>query len=403
VSTPASRRPSTWIAVALLVFCLALIAFSLASAVLPGRSLLPDEQVGVADFLAACSVFVALPTVGAMLAILRPSNPIGWLFLLCGVGFVFSIFTTEYVGRALFTDAELPLAALVDWVGSWIGLASIGLALVWIPLLFPDGHLPGPRWRPVAWFAGVFLALATVSMAILPDAAHGYEAQLPNPVGVTGPLGEVASVIAGLFFPVTIVLGVLALGSVVLRTIRSHGVERQQLKWFLFAVSAFVAAFLVAVITESNAAWYLVLLGLAALPIAAAIAILRYRLYDIDRLVSRSIAYAVLTGGLIVTFLAVNLALTTTFSSVTNVDSASVAAATLIVAVLFTPLRRRVQRAVDRRFDRARYDTEATTQAFSTRLRDQVELAAVTADLDATVRAAMAPTTVDVWLRSVVR
>ena len=195
----------------------------------------------------------------------------------------------------------------------------------------------------------------------------------------------------------------LALVSVVLRFIRSRGVERQQLKWFLFAVAVFVAAFLVAVTTESNAAWYLVLFGLASLPVAAAVAILRYRLYDIDRLVSRSIAYAVLTGGLIVTFLVVNLALTTTFSSATNVDSASVAAATLIVAVLFTPLRRRVQRAVDRRFDRARYNAEQTALAFSTRLRDEVELPAVTADLDATVRAAMAPTTVDVWLRGVAR
>jgi hypothetical protein len=269
--------------------------------------------------------------------------------------------------------------------------------------LFPDGHLPGPGWRPIAWFAGVWLAISTVSLAILPDAAHGYEAQLPNPLGVAGPLGEVASLIAGLNFPVTIVLGLLALVSVVLRFIRSRGVERQQLKWFLFAVAVFVAAFLVAVTTESNAAWYFVLFGLAALPIAAAVAILRYRLYDIDRLVSRSIAYAVLTGGLIVTFLVVNLALTTTFSSATNVDSASVAAATLIVAVLFTPLRRRVQRAVDRRFDRARYDAEQTALAFSTRLRDEVELATVTDDLDATVRAAMAPTTVDVWLRGIVR
>ena len=398
-----TRRPSTWIAAGLLAFCLAMIAFSLASAVLPDRSLLPDDPVGVADFLAVCSVFVALPTVGAILAILRPGNPIGWLFLLCGVGFVFSIFTTEYVGRGLFTDADLPGVGLVDWVGNWIGLASISLALVWIPLLFPDGHLPGPGWRPIAWFAGVWLAISTVSLAIVPDAAHGYEAQLANPFGVTGPLGEVASLIAGLNFPVTIILGVLALVSVVLRFIRSRGVERQQLKWFLFAVAVFVAAFLVAVTTQSNAVWYLVLFGLASLPIAAAVAILRYRLYDIDRLVSRSIAYAVLTGGLIVTFLVVNLALTTTFSTATNVDSASVAAATLIVAVLFTPLRRRVQRAVDRRFDRARYNAEQTALAFSTRLRDEVELPAVTADLDATVRAAMAPTTVDVWLRGVAR
>ena len=399
----AGRRSSTWIAAGLLTLCLAMIAFSLASAVLPGRSLLPDEPVGLADFLAACSVFVALPTVGAMLAILRPDNPIGWLFLLCGVGFVFSIFTTEYVGRGVFTDADLPGVTFVDWVGSWIGLASIGLALVWIPLLFPDGHLPGPGWRPIAWFAGVFLVVATASMAIVPDAAHGYEGELPNPVGVTGPLGEIASLIAGWYFPVTIILGVLALVSVVLRFRRSHGVERQQLKWFLFAVLVFVSAFLVAVITESNGAWYLVLLGLASLPVAAAVAILRYRLYDIDRLVSRTIAYTAVTGTLILVYLLFNLGLTSILSSLTGGDSVAVAASTLAVAALFTPIRRRVQRVVDRRFDRARYDADLTAVAFAARLRDEVDLPAVTAELDATVRSAIAPTSVDVWLRGVAR
>ena len=199
--TIATSQRSRWIAAGLLVFCRAMIAFSVASAVLPGRSLLPDDPIGVGDLLTACSVFVSLPTIGAMLAILRPANPIGWLFLLCGVGFVFSIFTTEYVGRGVFTDADLPGVALVDWVGSWIGLASIGLALVWIPLLFPDGHLPAPSWRPVAWFAGAWLTIATVSMAILPDEAHGYQAQLPNPVGVSGPLGEIATLIVGAVLP----------------------------------------------------------------------------------------------------------------------------------------------------------------------------------------------------------
>ena len=396
--SPGARR---WVAIGLLVACYGMVAFSIASAALPGGSALPDRP-SIVNFIAAVSVFVALPSVGAVLALLRPANPIGWLFLACGAGFIFSIFTTEYVGRAIYAAWPLPAATFVDWLGAWIGTLSIGLAIVWIPLLFPDGHLPSPRWRPVAWAAAAFIGLGALAQAIVPD-ANGYGGQLPNPVAVDGLIGDIAAALAVLYFPAMAVLGVLALASLVVRFRRSRDAERAQLKWFLFAVTFFVVAVVAAVTTESELSWYAVVFGLASLPVAAAIAILRYHLYEIDRLVSRSIAYAVLTGGLIVTFVVVNLAMTTIFSSVTNVDSAAVAAATLIVAALFTPLRRRIQRVVDRRFDRARYDSEQTAVAFSTRLRDEVDLPAVTADLDATVRAAMAPTTVDVWLRGVAR
>ena len=146
--------------------------------------------------------------------------------------------------------------------------------------------------------------------------------------------------------------------------------------------------------------WILFLLGLALIPVAIGIAILRYRLYDIDRLVSRSIAYAAVTGTLIVVYLLLNLGLTSAFSTMTRGDSVAVAASTLVVAALFTPVRRRIQRVVDRRFDRARYDADQTALAFASRLRDEVDLPAVTSDLDATVRAAIAPTTVGVWLRA---
>jgi hypothetical protein len=142
------------------------------------------------------------------------------------------------------------------------------------------------------------------------------------------------------------------------------------------------------------------MLGLASLPASAGIAILRYRLYDIDRLVSRTLAYALVTGGLVAVYLAVNLVLTTVLSSLASGNSVAVAASTLVVAALFTPVRRRVQHVVDRRFDRAKYDGERTSAAFSARLRDEVDISAVTTDLDATVRAAIAPASVGVWLRA---
>ena len=393
------RRPSDRIALGLFAASLAMIAFTLASVFIPSDPALPDRP-SIANFIAACSVFVALPSVGAILAIRRPRNPIGWLFLVSGAGFIAGIFTTEYVGRATIAGANLPGVVLVDWIGAWAGSVSLTLAVVWIPLLFPDGHLPGPRWRPVTWAAAVLIVAGTVAQAIVPDAPLGYGGRLPNPVAVGGPIGGIASLLIGLYFPVLVVLGLLSLASLIVRFRRSRDAERQQLKWFLYAVGFLLAAVVATVATKNDLAWYAVMLGLASLPVAAGIAILRYRLYEIDRLVSRSIAYAAVTGGLIAVYLFVNLTLTTVFSSVTGSNSIAVAASTLAVAALFTPLRRRVQRVVDRRFDRARYDAEQTTAAFSERLRNEVDLAAVAADLDDTVRASISPSSVGVWLRA---
>ncbi len=392
-------RLSDWIAVVLLVASLAMILFALASLFLPGRSATtdsPDPPI----FVAVCSVFVMLPSVGAILAIRRPANPIGWLFLVTGVGFIIGIFSTEYVGRAVTGDSSLPFIVLVDWASVWSGNLSIALAAVWIPLLFPDGHLPGPRWRLVAWAAAILTVAGTVGQAIVPDAAHGYSGQLPNPMAVSGPIGEVAAAFVSVYFPVLVVLCLLSLSSLAGRFRRSRGVERQQLKWFLFAVGFLVAALAAAAATQLEVAWVAVMLGLSSLPVAAGIAILRYRLYDIDRLVSRTIAYAAVTGGLVAVYLVANLALSAAFGALASGNSVAVAASTLIVAALFTPVRRRVQVVVDRRFDRARVDAERTTAAFSERLRDEVDIATVTVDLDGVVRSALRPASVGLWLRA---
>jgi len=188
----------------------------------------------------------------------------------------------------------------------------------------------------------------------------------------------------------------------VVRYRRARGAERQQVKWFAFAgfveIPLVIATAWFAIPAPFDMLAAIVIIPLV--PVATAIAILRYRLYEIDRLVSRTIAYAAVTGGLIVVYLVVNLGLTTAFSSITSGDSVAVAASTLVVAALFTPLRRRVQRVVDRWFDRARYDAERTTAAFSERLRNEVDLPSLVAELDTTVRGAISPSRVDVWLRS---
>jgi hypothetical protein len=399
MSTMRRFRLSDWIAVVLLVASLAMIVYALVSLFRPGRSATSDTP-DLPIFIAVCSVFVMLPSVGAILAIRRPANPIGWLFLVTGIGFIIGIFSTEYVGRAVTGGASLPFVVLVDWVSAWSGSLSITLAAVWIPLLFPDGHLPGPRWRLVAWAAAILLVVGTLAAAILPDGAHGYAGSLPNPIAVPGPIGEVAAAVVSIYFPALVVLCLLSLASLASRFRRSLGVERQQLKWFLFAVGFLVAAVAATAVTQLEVAWVAVMLGLASLPVAAGIAILRYRLYDIDRLVSRTIAYAAVTGGLVAVYLVANLALSAAFSALSSGNSVAVAASTLIVAALFTPVRRRVQVVVDRRFDRARVDAERTTAAFSERLRDEVDIATVTADLDGIVRSALRPECVGLWLRA---
>lgn len=394
MSAATHRRLARALAIGLLAVAYGMIAYTMASAfVLPGGSTLPDRPTA-GSVIVVCSVFFTVPTVGATLAIVRPSNPIGWLYLLIGLGFTVGIFSTEYVSRSLQDGSSLPFVVLIDWLGAWALTTAVGVALIWVPLLFPDGHLAGPRWRPVAWVAAIYLGLASVAMATQPTDA-GYGGRLPNPIGIGGSITWVSDASA-LLMPI---LGLFAFASLAVRFRRTGGPERQQLKWFLFAAAGLVTAVVVAFATQAEPAWYLVMLGLAALPVASMIAILRYRLYEIDRLVSRTIAYAAVTGGLVVVYMLVNLSLTTVFSSLTRGDSVAVAASTLVAAALFTPVRRHVQSIVDRRFDRARYDGERTTTAFAERLRDQVDLPALTADLDDTVRVAIAPTSVGLWLR----
>jgi hypothetical protein len=403
-STPWWRRPSSWIALGLLVLSLAMIGFILASLVLPGYDQLPDRP-DLANVLVAAFTFVALPSVGAVLAILRPSNPIGWFFLLAGAGFIVGIFSTEYVSRSVVLGADLPGYALVDWIGAWSSSVSLGLALVFIPLLFPDGHLPGPRWRPFAWLAAIVMILSILAQAVEPtgpmgpDGPTGYGGRLPNPIAMGGAFGDFATVVASL--PTLAIFSLLALASLGLRYRRSHGVERQQLKWFLFAVGFLVVTAMVGFATQNTAVWYLVILGLALLPVAAAFAVLRYRLYDIDRIISRTVAYTIVSITLAIVFVGGVLGLTAVLEPFTAGNTIAVAAATLVVAALFQPLRGRIQSTVDRRFDRARYDGQRIAASFAARLRDQVDLEGLGFDLQGVVSETVAPASVGLWVRGV--
>jgi peptidoglycan/LPS O-acetylase OafA/YrhL len=274
---------------------------------------------------------------------------------------------------------------------------------VFTPLLFPTGRLPSPRWRPVAVTAALAITAVTVLGGVQPTLKlQNEEFFVPNPVGLAGAPNPEEGALGTVLLAVLVVCMVASVASVVLRFRRSRGVERQQLKWFTYAAGLMlvvnVATF--TVLPDGAAGDVLFGLALAVVPIAAGVAILRYRLYDIDRLINRTLVYAALTAVLGAVYAAVVLVLGLLFGGVGGaLPSWAVAAATLAVAALFQPARRRIQDLVDRRFNRRRYDAAKTVAAFSARLRDEIDLDTLSAELVAGVDQTVEPTTVSLWLR----
>jgi hypothetical protein len=354
-------------------------------------------------------------TIGAVLATRRPRNPIGWLLLVMGLCYAAYPFVTWYTAAALFVAADpLPGWRWVAWIGNWIwppALTCLALSL----LLFPDGRPPSPRWRPVAWVA----ITATVLLMMIGATQSGtlqlavsvkdssVTSQLANPLGV-------AVVSPWLAEPLVLVLlaaQVLAAGSLLVRFGHSRGVERQQLKWVVYAALLFglhqlglVLAFLAGLTGPDQAPplW----LGLVEnltfgfFFVAIAVAVLRYRLYEIDRLINRTLVYGALTALLGGVYAGTVLVLGQLFGGISaKPPSWAIAGATLAVAALFQPARRRIQQAVDRRFNRRKYDAVKTVEAFSVRLRDQVDLDTLSTELLRVVDRTMQPSTVSLWLR----
>ena len=399
MTTPQERRSrwSTGLALLLLAVSLGMMAFSFASLVLPGSDALPDRPSPIL-FLIAASVMLTYPFVGTLLAIRRPRNPLGWLLLLLGIGFTLSFFSTEYVGRATISGWPLPGAVWVAWLAAWAFVPTMSIPLGWIPLLFPTGRVLSPRWVSVAWAIGIVTVAGAAASAFAPVALEGAGPVFMNPVGVQA-LAAPTEMINALFLPAIAILGVLAVASLLLRFRRSRGIERQQLRWFLLATATFLASLVATFATGLDGLFIVALLAAAGIPIATGIAILRYRLYDIDRLISRTIGWAVVTAILVAVFVGGVVLLQAVLTPVTQENTLAVAVSTLVASALFQPLRRRVQRAVDRRFDRARYDGQLMADVFAERLRDQVDLEGLEHDLATTVDGTLRPASLTVWLR----
>jgi hypothetical protein len=343
------------------------------------------------------------PIVGWLIATRRPGNAMGWIFIVIGLSQAIDAFASQYayVGLVL-APGSLPAADIMAWVGVWAWVPGFALLMTVAVLLFPDGRLPSPRWRPILWLVGLVMVLLAVPVAIVAWVNRGPGLLDDGPVQSADP---VASALLGLQFLGLILLAVAAVASVlgmVVRFRRSRGVERAQLKWFVAAAVIEIAVLLSDgfVTLPSDLFTGLVTVVISPLlPIAATIAILRYRLYEIDRIVSRTIGWAIVTGSLVAVFAIAVVGLEAAFSGVTRDQTIAVAASTLLAFALFQPLRRRVQRAVDRRFDRSRYDGQLTADAFSERLRGEVAIDSVAADLSATVEGAVRPAAQGLWLR----
>ncbi len=335
--------------------------------------------------------------VGALLTWRRPDHRVGWILAATGLVEAADFATFEY-GLAASAGHHLPGSAYVGWVQLWIWVPFVTLVAVYLLLLFPDGRLPSPRWRPVSWLAGGFAVIAITGLAFSPGSDRPNLPGLSNPFGVAPAAVPFDAAVAGLAGLVGCV--VLAVWSLAARGRRGTATERQQIKWLAWSGCLVAVALVPAVAlsltpgTAARLASGALFAAVLAMPAAVGFAVLRYRLYDIDRVISRTLAYAILTGLLAGVYAGLVLLATGVFGLRTPV---AVAAATLAVAALFSPVRRRVQQRVDRRFNRARYDSEATVTAFAARLKDTVDLDAVRGDLASVVQAALEPAHISIW------
>jgi hypothetical protein len=347
---------------------------------------------------------LSFSTMGAVIASRRPHNLIGWLF--CAIGFVGGVrlFSTEYAAYSLVAESGLPPGGeVLAWIASWLWVPDIGLYL-YLALLFPNGRLPSTRWRYFAWFIGVVITTGTVAVALSPGPIRGLE-PIENPLGLEGAPNAAVLTEALLY-----ALALVAVASVLARLQRSRGVERQQIKWFAYAGAVLATSTVITyVLSEATSLRWLgwvaflpAFVGMAGVPVAVGVAILRYRLYEIDLIINRTLVYGSLTAALVVVYfggVAITQAIFRTLTGQQEQPQLAVVVSTLVIAALFNPLRRRIQAFIDRRFYRRKYNARKTLEAFSAKLRDETDLDTLSDDLVGVVRETMQPAHVSLWLR----
>jgi hypothetical protein len=365
----------------------------------------PD--LGGASILLAGFPLLSFAVVGSFLVVRRAGDPIGWLLGGAGALLQLVLLANAYGYASLERGAALPGGELALWFGTPGSLVAVGLAVAGLAR-FPDGRPPGRAFAVLLWVFAALIVIGLVETAladqsiVAPGQPGGAPRSISNPFALRGPLGDLMLLAAGAR-NVALALALIAPVALVVRFRRSRGIERQQLKWLTYTAAVSFGSGIIAsvapggtikVIFEAASS-----IGLGLLPVAIGIAITRYRLYDIDVLIRRTLIYAVLSAVLLATYIGGVGLLQTILAPLTAGSGAAVAISTLAVVALFQPVRTRIQAAVDHRFYRSRYDAVRTLDAFSVRLRDEVDLDALRGDLLAAVGDTMQPVHASLWLR----
>jgi hypothetical protein len=396
-----SIRASRWIALSAWAFSLALAVLGVLL-VAANRSVESEIERYTVNLVVAALTF---STVGVLVAYRQQKNPIGWLLLGIGILYATELFAGNYSVYTLVTNpGSLPGEPVAAWLTSWVWIAG-GSLVLFVFLYFPDGRLPSPRWRPVAWLVLLDAALAVAPFAFGPGPLEGSSegSRVTNPVGIEGSVGLLdlfERVSFALLAPISLAL-ILAF---LVRFRRARGEERQQIKWVAYGVAVFALAVIVVTLWPSLdgslVGGALFLVGFLAIPSAMALAILKYRLYDIDLVINRTLVYGALSIALALVYFGSIALLQAALIALTGQESQlAVVTSTLLIAALFNPIRHRIQGFIDRRFYRRKYDAARTLEAFGASLREEVDLENLAGELVAVVERTVQPAHVSLWLR----
>ena len=380
--------PFAWIPIAaIIVVGFVFLLLSLTTEV--GRS---TDALGTTTVLIMA---LTLLPIGALVAHRQPENPIGWVFTATSLFWALGFTAYEY---ALYAYVVRPGTAgfeVAAWIESWFWFPAVIMPFTLLLLLFPDGHLPSRRWRPLLWVILVALVIGTVTAGLTPGTLDGVEfADIENPLGVDG--AEIVSIAAMVVLGIA---GILSFASLVVRLRRASGREREQLRFVVRAFAVCILLLVVAFAINTDWSWPILILAIAGIPIATGVAVVRHQLWDIDVIVRKTLVYGGVSALLAGLYFGIVIGLQAVFSGFTRGNDLAIAGSTLAVAALFRPVRARIQAFVDRRFYRRHYDAEQTLAAFSARLRDEVDLEALSGELCAVVYQTMQPAHVSIWLR----
>jgi hypothetical protein len=401
-----SHRAAAYLAWSLWALCVTLAALAVA---LDLYTLPVPARHGPNFEVIAGVPLLVYPTVGAFLALHRPKNAVGWI--LCGIGLMIEVhaFAGAYADYALFAHpGTLPGGIIMLWLTEWLVAPTATLGAVLLVLLFPTGRPPSRAWWTVAWIAVGGAGLFALWWATQSPNFYLYRS-LDNPFWMGGPVGNALDALGRLGATTLLIMCVASVIGVFIRLGGAHGEERQQIKWFAYAASMLLTTILLIApaaqeIGGPAAAFVFMMIGLMGVPVAVGVAILRYHLYDIDRIINRTLVYGSLTGMLALVYFGGVTATQAVFTVLTGqqeqLPQLVVVGSTLLIAALFNPLRHRIQSFIDRRFYRRNYDARKTLKAFSLKLKNETDLQALNNDLLGVVRETMQPAHVSLWLRS---